>query len=233
MKSFVLFTLATFFVVACAANPGTRPHDMSMGSHDAVAAQADQPARDHTAQSNSSAARTAASCAGDDGCWTSRVYPTNEHDAAAQRQRELATEHRAASLALREAEAQACGGISEDDRDMSPFFHREDIQSARPLNQQAMRATSAEHVGAVVVFRAVPGMTAQWLQRVVNCHLARAAAVGNRMPEMDYCPLVLKNVHARVTPVSDGFEVEITSEDPATVAEIEKRAEALVLVSVH
>ena len=40
------------------------------------------------------------------------------------------------------------------------------------------KSSTQKDVGATVVFRAVPGMTAEWLQRVVDCHLARAAAVG-------------------------------------------------------
>jgi hypothetical protein len=33
--------------------------------------------------------------------------------------------------------------------------------------------------GAVISFRATPGLTAQWLQRVIDCHLARNAALGH------------------------------------------------------
>jgi len=61
---------------------------------------------------------------------------------------------------------------------MSPFDHPEDIISVTPSKQSAASASKlmpVEHLtGAVVTFRAVPGMTAEWLQRVVDCHLARS-----------------------------------------------------------
>jgi hypothetical protein len=47
------------------------------------------------------------------------------------------------------------------------------------------------------------------------------------MPEMSYCPLVLKSVKAKVASTGSGFAVSVSSDDPATVAEIQKRANAL------
>ena len=85
-----------------------------------------------------------------------------------------------------------------------------------------------KRVGDSVVFRAVPGMTAEWLQGVVDCHLARAAAAGHVMPEMEYCALELKDVTAKVASVGDGFAVNIRSNEPATADQIVARAEKLV-----
>ena len=52
MKSFVASAAASVFVFACAADPGTRPHDMSATSHEAMAKQEDpgsERARGHRA----------------------------------------------------------------------------------------------------------------------------------------------------------------------------------------
>ena len=49
------------------------------------------------------------------------------------------------------------------------------------------------------------------------------------MPEMSFCPLELKDVKATVASTGDGFAVNVSSENPATVAEIQKRAQALKL----
>ena len=127
------------------------------------------------------------------------------------------------------AGAPAAAGISDDDRDTSPFYHRDDIQSVSVLTEtvKSGKGSTQKEVGATVVFRAVPGMTVEWLQRVVDCHLARAAAVGHDMPEMSYCPLMPKGVKAKVTSVGNGFAVNLSADDAATVAEIEKRAQAL------
>jgi len=40
-------------------------------------------------------------------------------------------------------------------------------------------------------------MTAEWFQRIVDCHLARNASLGFSAAEMPYCPLNVKGVHAR------------------------------------
>jgi hypothetical protein len=100
---------------------------------------------------------------------------------------------------------------------MSPFEHREDVIRIAPVPH-----------GALVVFRAVPTLTADVLQKIVDCHIARNAAVGNDMPEMPDCPLVPKNVTAHVEETRYGlFEVTITSEDDASAAEVLRRAKRL------
>src|SRR5699024_11191603 len=116
------------------------------------------------------------------------------HRKDAERHRKLAEKHRAASKALVDAEQRFCSGIPEADRDTSPFYHREDLRAVQGLKNApdasdvySGGATSAVEIqqiekevvgpgglqGARVTFRAVPGMTAEWLQRVVDCHLAR------------------------------------------------------------
>jgi hypothetical protein len=216
-------------VLGCAADPGTKPHDMSAAQHDAAADQEMQAAEGHTEQHDPAATTPSTVCSAKSGCWTSVSNPTVQHGDDAKRHRELAQKHRAASAALVEAETRACAGLSEDDRDTSPFYHREDIASVSPLVEQvkAGKGSVKKEIGATIVFRAVPGLTAEWLQRVVDCHLARAAAVGHDMPEMTYCPLVPKGAKARVTSVGNGFAVNVSADDAATIAEIKKRAEAL------
>jgi hypothetical protein len=141
----------------------------------------------------------------------------------------LAAKHRAASEALRSAEASACSGISEEDRDVSPFMHQADVRSVSPLQEEVKTGKVASNrvAGAEVVFQAVPGMTAEWLQRVVNCHLARNAGLGHEAAaaEMPYCPLTLHGAQASVRSVGDGFVVAIRADDADTSKEILKRAE--------
>ncbi len=138
--------------------------------------------------------------------------------------------HPAASQALRDAEVRACSGLSDDDRNISPFDHRRDIESVRPALGEKLwdeRGTPPEPVGAVVTFRAVPGVTAEWLQRVVDCHIARNDALGNDLPEMPSCPLVPKGITATVSSSGDGFAVRIESQDASTAREVLRRAEML------
>lgn len=161
--------------------------------------------------------------------WTSVTNPTDANRRAIEEHRRRAADHRAASGALRDAEARACVGISPEDRDGSPFEHTEDIESVAPLKEwrRQNRRSYEELVGATVTFRAVRGMTAEWLQRVVDCHLARNASLGHVVPEMPNCPLVPEGASAMVSSTGRGFAVAIRSNDPAVAKEILGRAERL------
>lgn len=220
----IFLPLTALWLMACGPTAGARPHDMSTEQHLAVASREEAEARSHEDQATT--ARESERCqprARSGVCWTS----AEKHEREAEEHRRHAAEHRAAAQALRDAEAKACVGIEPDDRDISPFFHREDIARVTRLEETASKGAPKLR-GATVVFRAVPGMTAEWLQGVVNCHLARNASMGHAMSGMEYCPLALKDVTATVTSTGDGFAVELRSADPAVAAEVLRRAEALV-----
>ncbi len=205
--------VVAILVAACTA-PGTQPHDMSTSGHE-------RAAREEEALASSAETDCTASP-----CWT----VTDEARQDAQRHRELAAEHRAAAAALAEAEAGACIGLDEDTRDESPFMHRADIASVDELTEEVRvgRSVMRRIAGATIVFRAVRGMTAEWLQRVVDCHLARNAALGHDVPEMPYCPLVPRDVTAHVRSTGSGFAVDVRSGDHTSAAEVLRRARALV-----
>lgn len=212
---------------------------MSVASHETTAAQEQGAAAAHEGQYDASAQQTRERCsagaakAGSGACWTSVTNPTAEHLRHANEHRKAAAEHRAAAQALREAESHACLGIPAADRDESPFDHREDIESVEPLyvGTSSGKLTTKRLDGAIVTFRAIPGMTAQWLQRVIDCHLARNAALGHDVPEMAYCPLVPKGVTATVSGTQTGFAVAIRGDSQETANEVLRRAQALKLSS--
>lgn len=228
-------------VAGCASTRGTKPHDMSAAQHEHMAQTEDSAADAHAAQYDPKAATETNRCntahdvytgrgsGGGVTCWTSVVNPTAEHQRMADEHRRIAAEHRAASAALRAAEQSACVGISEDDRDTSPFERLEDIASVDPLTERvgSSKMPTERTVGATITFRAVPGMTAEWLQRLVDCHLARSASLGHVVPEMPDCPLVPDGVQATVRSTGAGFAVVIRSDDAATAEEILARARRL------
>lgn len=233
---------ALFFIAvaagsaACASTtPGAHPHDMSAAQHAAMAENEAKTGELHAGQYDPKALKESKGCSSNarvdlaGACWTSTSNTTQEHLDDAKKHRKMAADHRAASQALRDAEARACVGISDEDRDMSPFAHRDDIASVEPLTvgSSGAKGQTPRTVGAVITFRAVPGMTAQWLQRVVDCHLARNAAVGHEAPEMPYCPLVPKDASASVSATDSGFAVAVRSDDSNTAKEILRRARAL------
>jgi hypothetical protein len=224
-------------LVACSGTPGTKPHDMSSASHEQAAREhksaianvedACQQKRRNQLTTGPGVPTSAGSEPADTPytpCWQAadrRVVDAHANAAA---------KHRTASAELRDAEARACAGISSEDRDMSPFERVADIANVEPLVEQVgtPKLPRTETVGAIVTFRAVPGLTAEWLQRIVDCHLARNAALGHVVPEMPNCPLVPRGVHARVRSVGNGFAVEIRGDDAASVREIRARAERLI-----
>ena len=209
------------FAVGCGgAAAGTKPHDMSTAQHEAAAK--------HEEAASRGDAPGAASCS-QPVCWGSTAGQNAPDDEQARHHMELAEQHRAAAQALRDAEASACVGIEPSDRATSPFYHRQDIVSVSKveLPVQEGQDVATQFAGGQAVFRAVPGLTVEWLQRLVDCHQARAASVGYAMPEMSYCPLMLKDVKATVSSVHGGFAVAIASNDPETSAEIWRRLSAL------
>lgn len=219
----------------CQSTPGAEPHDMSVAAHLAEASGHEAEATHHRAMYAPDASVTRERCPANatlvsqSVCWTSVGNPTADHLREAERHRQMAADHRAASQVLRDAEASACVGVSDVDRDMSPFEHRDDIASVTPLIEHvtSAREMRSRTAGVVVTFRALPGLTAEWLQRVVNCHLARNAALGHHVPEMPDCPLVPNGVSAAVTSTGDGFAVEIRADDAAVLEEIQRRARTL------
>ena len=202
MRSFWLVLTVT----ACASAPSTgsvRPDEMSAAGHEAEAQREESAAAWHTRQYDPYAGRPCipnASANDRDPCYTNVGNPTAEHLREAEAHRRHAAEHRAASKLLRGAEATACRGVASEDRDLSPFC---------------------------VVFKPIPGMTPEFLQRLVDCHLARNAAMGTDMPEMEYCPLALSGVTAQVLRVWDGLAIEVRSSKPETALRILARANAL------
>lgn len=199
-------TVASFIfsgaLLGACATSGTEPHAMTVGQHE-----------------------TAATAEGRSVSWQSPEKDADAH-------RKLAHEHRAASQALRDTEQRSCSGISEADRDSSPFSHRGDITSIDDLNETTAAYGGRPQVrgrliGSHIVFRAVPGMTKEWLQREVDCHLARNQVVGESDQSMSFCPLAVAHVSARVSSTGNGFAVDVTSSDPDSIKEVVRRAQAL------
>lgn len=221
-------------LLSSCAHSGTRPHDMAAEAHDAEAASAEAAASEHAGEYDPTAAEAATRChsAGKGGriCWTVLDNPTEAHQEEAAAMMELAAEHRAASETLRAAEDSACAGIAPEDRDISPFAYAADIASVAPLTaRRGGKLPDDVTIGAVVTVRAVPGLTVEWLQRVVDCHVARNAALGHIVPEMPDCPLVPKGVSVSVSSTGTGFAVEIRSTDDDGSADVLARAKRLAV----
>ena len=254
------FIFAGTFIGACASS-GTEPHAMTAGQHQAAAQTEEQAAAQHHAQYDPSQTKptpgpSRPSMGAYSACieyqtsncyvrWKSTENATERHIKDAQKHKRLAEKHRAASKILVDAEQRFCSGIPEADRDVSPFYHREDISAAEGVTKleggygsfEGNKIVQIQQIekdvfgpgglqGARITFRAVPGMTGEWLQRAVHCHLARNAVVGSDAT-MGFCPLAVPRASAVVTSTGQGFAVDITSDDEKSASEIVKRAWAL------
>lgn len=226
-------TLATILLAACTSTaPGAHPHDMSAALHEGAANREAEAADREAAKYDPNARAVVQGCGPyDDVCWRSKRNPTAEYQRMADEHRRAAAQHRAASAALRDAEAKACAGIPDDDRDISPFERREDIASIESVTEQRWTGTGRSRrpvtAGVRVTFQPVPGLTTEKLQREVDCHLARAAVLGHDLPEMPDCPLVPKGAEAHVFATAQGLAVVVRAEDLTAAADIVARAERL------
>lgn len=218
---------------ACAGTPGARPTDMSQAAHDDAAQEHAALASTHAAHVDPNAVASKRQCIGkgDAGpCWTSTINPTAGHGDAAEEHRKMAADHRNASSALRAGEASACAGLSEADRDTSPFDHRDDIVGVEDLRAQPATAKESQVSalqGASISVRAVPGLTKEYLQRLVSCHLARNASMGFAMPEMTSCPLSVKGASATVESAGGAFRVDIKGDTKESAEAIARRTKEL------
>jgi hypothetical protein len=221
----LLLSILVTSMSACAP-PGTRPHDMSAAAHDEAAGAEDADALAEQSAAMTHCDRSQTDDATHAPCWTARE---GDETAMAEHHR-LAAAHRSAAEALRDAEARACVGLSDEERDSSPFDHRADIVRVTELRDDVPVRYEVTHplVGATITVRAVPGLTAEWLERVMACHLARNAALGHDVPEMPSCPLVPRGVSARARSVGDGFAVDVRADTPEGAADVLARARSLV-----
>ena len=220
----------SLWLAACA--PAVQVHGSGAAQHERVAAQEDLAAAEHEKQYRPDAIKAACSSQGERPagvvCWASASNPTQQHLREAERHRALAAAHRAASSALRAAEASACAGVALQDRDMSPFAHREDIVQAEPLLTPSGSKSPPRQVGVSVIFRAVPGLTSEWLQRLIDCHIARNAVLGHDAPEMAYCPLAVRGVTAHVSAEHGGHAVALRADDQESINAIRQRVDDIV-----
>jgi len=123
----------------------------------------------------------------------------------------------------------ACSGVPDVDTNGSPLVNPEDVRSIQEIRAEAP-VSEAETVvprgGARILLRAQPGMTAEWLQRIAECHSSHVAVANPAM--LTSSPLDVKGARVTVQSTGDGFAVDITSADYKVAREILARAKAMV-----
>jgi hypothetical protein len=137
----------------------------------------------------------------------------HERAAAAARTAHEAERHRERARELRAHELQVCGGVPDEERDLGPFAHADRIERVEPLLERAIaKGPPTVPVGAIVYLRAAPGLTVEWLERIIDCHLAHHAVVGTTPVVHGACPLLAdESPDISVRGTAGGFAVMVKS----------------------
>ena len=94
------------------------------------------------------------------------------------------------------------------------------VEHVKELRRQTHigRAVVIQPSGAQVFVRAEPGMSAAYLQRVINCQMTQGAGTG---------PLAVPGVTATVVEQGQHFVVQILAPNLSAAKEVQERAKAL------
>lgn len=201
------------------------PSDMSAVAHDEAARAEEQEAQAHLEAAEIYPNEGIRGCH-DVGliyfpCWSQMANLAEYNLWEAKQHQRRAKEHVAAAVMLRSAENRTCQDISMENKEISPFYHRADIAT---VHSAFSTKDVSEPIGADVVFRAVPGMTRANLQQIIDCQMARNAALGYDESWMPSCPLMLPEITASVQESEGGLVVRLRAKEPKTAAELNSRA---------
>jgi hypothetical protein len=235
----LLFGISLFGWSLGCASTDLANNDLSARDHDKAADAEKAEAREHANRFDNKAARyvelypeplagcdkaTAASCSPH---WAMTKNPTEYELSLAAAHLTQAKKHREAARALRDAEARACSQIAFRDRDLSPLLRQRDIERVEEIGQSGGRGPLGQPAGAAIVFAAVSGLTAEVLQHIADCHIARNAALAFEQTD-DNDPLNVRGAQAKVRTIGHQIVLEVTSTDAGAALEIVKRARALL-----
>jgi hypothetical protein len=155
--------------------------------------------------------------------------PDHEAAARATTDSSMAQEHVDAANRLRENERSACYGVSDSDRDLGPFARTDGVTGVEVVKDRGVFPKAAPvPVGVAVYLRAESGMTEQWLGRVVACHIAHIAVVGQ---EPRQSPLSVRNADVTISSTPVGFRVAITSHNSDVARSVVERGRELAAAS--
>lgn len=109
---------------------------------------------------------------------------------------------------------------------MGPFAHRERIVAVEQVQDRVFPKAPLRPFGIAVTIRATPGVTEQWMGRVIQCHVAHHEVIG-AAGEPASSPLLTTGAHIVVSSTSTGFKISITSADYDTAQTVIERGRAL------
>jgi hypothetical protein len=140
-----------------------------------------------------------------------RQMSAAEHESVARTDPAEAPQHLEAARVLRDEEKVACYGVPDLDRVQGPLATPDRIAGIQVVRDHGeFPKAPLKPVGVAIDVRAEPGMTQQWLGRLVACHMAHVAVAGT---DPQPSPLSVPNAQVSVSSTSVGFRVTVTSKD--------------------
>jgi hypothetical protein len=137
-----------------------------------------------------------------------------EHESAAraaQGDPATAAAHIEAANRLRYDEQVACEGVSDGERASGPFARPGGVTDVEVVRDRGVFPKAPPvPVGVAVYLRAEPGLTQQWLGRVIECHRAHIALAGHSGQRS---PLAVPDAVVAVSTTFEGFRVTVTSKN--------------------
>jgi len=131
----------------------------------------------------------------------------------------------------------ACRDVPDQDRYDWLAMNRQDIvavqevKSGEPMVSSLVYVPPDRRAGARVLLAARPGETAEWIQRIAECHIAWSTVRDYPQKGGASSALDVKGASVRVSSTGDAFAVEITSTDVRAAQEILRRVRALLVAS--
>jgi hypothetical protein len=249
-RSYLALLLGSLWLAGCGAptligpepnEPGIQPEEAGADGHLAAAAREEARLVQHEKLYDPNARQSVSRCdpehaqqhPGAPVCWVEAINPTAIHLAEMEVHRTRAVYHKKAARDLRAAQDVACAGVAAASRNSNALERRGDVLGVGPLEEQAVDPRGKPRlVGATILLRRTPGVTAGELQRSLNCQVARSATVGYGLntTEAERSPLSERGAQVTVHEWSSGFAVNIRADDPFAAQAILIRAQRLAVV---
>jgi len=164
-------------------------------------------------------------CASQSDAFRQMSAADHERAASSSTDAALAQEHLEAAQHLRSEERAACDGVPDAERVGGPFAQAQRVTNVDVVRERVLLPKGfPQPVGVAVYLKAEPGMTKEWLGRIVACHVAHVAATGQVERQS---PLSVPNTQVTVSSTSVGFRVTVTSKDSGIARSVIDRGEEL------
>jgi hypothetical protein len=126
--------------------------------------------------------------------------------------------------------ASACAGVPDVERDHPSMLQPPELEGVRQSlgEQRYIKFTRQELRGAELLVRPTPGVSRQWIARVIRCHVAYHELPGTNAPQALDEPLFVDDAQVTFDETDTSFVIRIQGSNRAEGEEILARAQRLV-----